>query len=157
MDNADDAERQHLEKLLRTVRRRLRPLQEQAALFGPRTPPEVHIEIEDIQAEIVKLETALKAKDALLSPPPLTPFHHDRSVSQATPPGTKSAHAKESSRDAPQPQHLLFHSQRKSNDSPAPKSFSLHAQKRNLLPAFVWRAIRGMVKTRLGGWYLSSP
>jgi Tol biopolymer transport system component len=57
-------QRRHLEDLLQTYQRRLRALEKQKAIFGPRTPPEVDIEIEDTQAEIAHIESQLSA------PPP---------------------------------------------------------------------------------------
>jgi len=44
------------QKLLAIHRRRLAKLKEQAAMFGANTPPHISIEIEDITAEIHKLE-----------------------------------------------------------------------------------------------------
>src|SRR5215212_4436437 len=51
---------QHLEQLLRTVRRRLQELEKQEALFGVHTAPEIRIEIEDLQARIRSLEEQKK-------------------------------------------------------------------------------------------------
>jgi ribosomal protein L40E len=57
----DDEYRRHLEGLLRTYQRRLRPLEQQAATFGPRTPPEVLMEIDDVRAEVARLTEELRA------------------------------------------------------------------------------------------------
>lgn len=55
----DDQERQHLEDLLHMYRRRLRPLEKQEALLGPRTPPDIHMEIEDTRDKINQIEAHL--------------------------------------------------------------------------------------------------
>lgn len=52
-------ERQHLEELLQTYQRRLRPLEKQEALYGPRTAPEILIEIEETKERIAKIEISL--------------------------------------------------------------------------------------------------
>jgi hypothetical protein len=49
-------ERQHLEELLQNYRRRLRHLEKQESYSGPRTPPEVLIEIEDVKKKISEIE-----------------------------------------------------------------------------------------------------
>jgi hypothetical protein len=56
-----DEYRRHLEGLLRTYQRRLRPLEQQAATYGPRTPPEVLMEIDDVRAEVARLTEELRA------------------------------------------------------------------------------------------------
>jgi replicative DNA helicase len=48
-----------LQKLLTTNTRRLYKLQDQAAKYGLSTPPEIQIEIEDLEAEIVELKQKL--------------------------------------------------------------------------------------------------
>jgi hypothetical protein len=55
----DAEQRAHLEDLLNTYRRRLRPLEKQAATFGVRTDAHVLIEIEDIRIVIQQLEEEL--------------------------------------------------------------------------------------------------
>jgi hypothetical protein len=58
----DDEQQRHLEDLLRAYQRRLRPLERRAALQGLNTPPDVLFEIEDIQAEIARIEAKLSTK-----------------------------------------------------------------------------------------------
>jgi hypothetical protein len=48
----EEQEKQHLENLRQVHLRRLRVLEEKAALFGLNTPPEILIEIEDIQVRL---------------------------------------------------------------------------------------------------------
>ena len=48
----EDDERQHLDELSRTYRRRLRYLEQREALLGVSTPPEILIEAEDIRGKI---------------------------------------------------------------------------------------------------------
>ncbi len=55
----DDEQYQHFQKLLRTHQRRLRELEQQAALKGSDTPPHIRIEIEDLRAELARLEREL--------------------------------------------------------------------------------------------------
>jgi hypothetical protein len=54
-----EEDRQHLETLQQTHQRRLRVLEMQYARQGPRTPPEVLIEIEDVREEIAKINSRL--------------------------------------------------------------------------------------------------
>ena len=56
----DDEERQHLEDLLESYHRRLRLLEKQEALLGPRTPPEILIEIEDTRIRIKQIGSRLR-------------------------------------------------------------------------------------------------
>ncbi len=49
------------QRLVRTHRRRLAKLREQAALFGASTPPHILLEIEDITAQIAELEGEMPA------------------------------------------------------------------------------------------------
>jgi hypothetical protein len=49
-------EREHIDKLIAEKKRRLYLLQEKAAKFGLSTPPEITIEIEDLEAEITRLK-----------------------------------------------------------------------------------------------------
>jgi hypothetical protein len=65
----DDEQSKHLEGLLNTKQRRLRALEERMALEGPRTPPEVKIEIEDLQADIARIKVELDG-DSVLKPKP---------------------------------------------------------------------------------------
>lgn len=60
----DDEQRQHLQLLLQTYQRRLRYLEQQVATFGPRTPPEVRIEMNDVEAEIARVTAELHADPA---------------------------------------------------------------------------------------------
>lgn len=53
--------RRHLHTLLETYHRRLRLLDEQIAAFGPRTPPEVRIERDDVYHEIGQVQRELGA------------------------------------------------------------------------------------------------
>jgi hypothetical protein len=55
-----DRDRQHLENLLNTKTRRLHILQQQAAMYGISTPPEVQIQIEDLEDEIAAIKQQLK-------------------------------------------------------------------------------------------------
>jgi tetratricopeptide (TPR) repeat protein len=57
----DDEQLRHLERLRETSLRRLRLLEEQAARSGPRTPPEIIIEIEDLQHALADLEQQLSS------------------------------------------------------------------------------------------------
>jgi len=52
-------QRQHLEELRNRHQRRLRELELQAATRGLSTPPEIRMEIEDIWAEIFRIDTEL--------------------------------------------------------------------------------------------------
>jgi hypothetical protein len=56
-----DRDRQHLEKMLDTSTRRLYHLQQQAAMYGISAPPEIQIEIEDLEVEIAELKQKLNA------------------------------------------------------------------------------------------------
>jgi hypothetical protein len=60
----DEEQRQHLRDFLRTHQRRLRALEQQAALQGVQTPPQVVIEIEDLKGEIADIEAHLSALPA---------------------------------------------------------------------------------------------
>jgi tetratricopeptide (TPR) repeat protein len=51
----------HIDKLIQNHRRRLQVLQEQQAIKGLETPPSILLEIEDIKAEIGKLQRERKA------------------------------------------------------------------------------------------------
>lgn len=55
----DAAARKHLESLRQLHLQRLRVLEERVATFGFNTPPEVHIEIQNIRAELNRLEIQL--------------------------------------------------------------------------------------------------
>ena len=55
----NNADAEHLQKLLATKTRRLYALQEQEALYGVSTPPEIKIQIEDLEAEITELKERL--------------------------------------------------------------------------------------------------
>lgn len=57
----------HLQTLLQTYQRRLRLLEQQVAIFGPRTPPEVRIEMADVEAEIARIMAELRADPACSS------------------------------------------------------------------------------------------
>lgn len=59
----DERERRHLEGKLDAYRRRLEPLEIQQARSGPRTPPEVVVEIEEIRAYIQQAEERLARSD----------------------------------------------------------------------------------------------
>ncbi|NOK61988.1 MAG: hypothetical protein GFH27_549289n318 [Chloroflexi bacterium AL-W] len=61
----DTKERQHLEKRKKYLVRRMHKLKEQESLSGPRTSPEVLIEIEDLREEIADIDERL----ALLAQP----------------------------------------------------------------------------------------
>jgi hypothetical protein len=56
-----DAEIEQLKKLIAKNTRRLHALQLKAAQYGLSTPPEVTIEIEDLEAEIAELKRKLKS------------------------------------------------------------------------------------------------
>jgi hypothetical protein len=58
------------EKLLAIHQRRLQKLQEQQAAYGLNTPPEILIEIEDIEAQIRQLQAGIKP--AASADPPIT-------------------------------------------------------------------------------------
>ncbi|MDZ4719666.1 MAG: tetratricopeptide repeat protein [Roseiflexaceae bacterium] len=53
-----DEEQRHTEALRQSYTRRLRILEQKAAVQGQNTPPEILIEIEDIRAELAKLQPA---------------------------------------------------------------------------------------------------
>ena len=55
-----DTSPDHIHRLIETNTRRLRLLEQRAAVFGYSVPPEVQIEIEDIRAGIARLEELLK-------------------------------------------------------------------------------------------------
>lgn len=59
MSSDQEQDREHLEKLLKTNRRRLEKLKLQAATRGSSTPPEALIEIEDIEVEVRRIEQKL--------------------------------------------------------------------------------------------------
>lgn len=50
------------EELIEAYNRRLKYLKRQKALFGISTPPEIHIENEDITAQIEKLQSEQEAQ-----------------------------------------------------------------------------------------------
>ena len=54
-----DRDRQHLEKMLDINIRRLYKLQQQAAIYGISTPPEIQIQIEDLEVEIAEQKREL--------------------------------------------------------------------------------------------------
>lgn len=54
-----DTNPDHLCRLIDISTRRLRVLEEQATRFGYRAPPEIVTEMEDIRAEIARLEVLL--------------------------------------------------------------------------------------------------
>ena len=56
--NADEVE--HLRELLKIHKKRLNVLEEQAAKYGINCPPEIKIEIEDIQEQIARFEQQLQ-------------------------------------------------------------------------------------------------
>ena len=56
-----DRDRQHLEKMLDINIRRLYKLQQQAAVYGISTPPEIQIQIEDLEAEITEQKRELNS------------------------------------------------------------------------------------------------
>ncbi|MBN1221013.1 MAG: toll/interleukin-1 receptor domain-containing protein [Anaerolineae bacterium] len=58
-ETADDPDREQAQKLLATKIRRLHALQQQEALYGISTPPEIRIEIEDLETEITELKKQL--------------------------------------------------------------------------------------------------
>ncbi len=61
-----DDQLRHLEVMYQNYLRRLRILEEKAAVYGINTQPEVHIEIEDIRVKLVQLEQDIeKMKDIL--------------------------------------------------------------------------------------------
>jgi hypothetical protein len=51
----------HIRNLVKQKTRRLHALQEQEALYGISTPPEIRIQIEDLEAEIVELKEKLNS------------------------------------------------------------------------------------------------
>jgi len=55
----DNERRDHLLELRKTYLRRLRMLEEQAALFGKDTRPEISIEIENLRAKIAEFDQQL--------------------------------------------------------------------------------------------------
>lgn len=55
-----DTNPDHLRRLIDVNTRRLRVLEEQSKRFGYSVPPHVETEIEDIRADIVRLEALLK-------------------------------------------------------------------------------------------------
>jgi predicted ATPase len=57
----DDEQRRHAEELLRISQRRLHKLEVQAARKGSDTPPHILTEIEDVRAEVARLEAELGA------------------------------------------------------------------------------------------------
>ncbi len=75
-----------LKKLIFEHRRRIQKLKEQQARLGINTPPEILIEIEDIVAEIKRLQTELETTESLDSPeipidlPPLPPKSYGRFI-----------------------------------------------------------------------------
>ena len=56
----DKEQLQHLEEMLRIYHKRLRPLERQEAMYGPRTMPDVLIEIEELKEKIADIEAQLQ-------------------------------------------------------------------------------------------------
>jgi predicted ATPase len=82
-----DEDRQHLEDLRLRHQRRLRELERQAATFGASAPPQVRIEIEDIQAEIARIDAALgrlRAADDTSQPALPRPARHNLPAQMTT-------------------------------------------------------------------------
>ena len=73
-------ELQNLETLLKTSQRRLNALQQRAAMYGISTPPEVSIEIEDLEKTIADLRGKIKAINLPLDTAPAvaTPQHQPK-------------------------------------------------------------------------------
>jgi len=65
MSHQDD-----LQRLIRNYNRQLQKLREKKALLGQATPAAILIEIEDVEAEIEKLEAALQTADSQNQPAP---------------------------------------------------------------------------------------
>lgn len=63
----------HIKNLIYNYNRRLQLLKEQQALRGLNTPPEILLEIEDIEAKLGQLETELK--EIANSPEPIPPVN----------------------------------------------------------------------------------
>src|SRR6266508_2090058 len=63
----DEDTRQHLEDLLQTHKRRLRVLEKQAAQYGTRTDPQIIMEVEDIQHELVRIRKELESESKFSS------------------------------------------------------------------------------------------
>jgi hypothetical protein len=85
----DHEELQHQEDLLRSYRRRLRILEQQEALLGIRTPPEILLEIEDLRNKIVHAE--LEPKQHSFTPEtPSNTLNLPLSVSEAIQPTLSS-------------------------------------------------------------------
>jgi hypothetical protein len=56
----EDEQRQHAQEMLRITQRRLHKLEQQAALKGTDTPPHILIELEDVRAEVTRLQAELE-------------------------------------------------------------------------------------------------
>ena len=59
-ESVSDQDMQHLTGLLQTKTRRLYKLQQQAAMYGISTPPEIQMQIEDLEIEIAELKQQLR-------------------------------------------------------------------------------------------------
>src|SRR5262245_292910 len=80
-------DREHLQDLRQRHQRRLRELERQAATFGASTPPEVRVEIEDIQSEIARIDAALarsRAADEASQPTLPRPARHNLPAQMTT-------------------------------------------------------------------------
>jgi tetratricopeptide (TPR) repeat protein len=73
------ARRDHLKQMLSNHQRRLQKREEQKALEGLRTPPEIDIEIEDLKAKIKKVSADLAEFSQQLNEAPQVDFHLDPS------------------------------------------------------------------------------
>jgi hypothetical protein len=76
----DNEEQQHLEGLRRIYQKRLWKLEQQAALQGASTPPEVQIELDELQKKMVDMTTRLGMGNVPTSValPPTTPHDSTR-------------------------------------------------------------------------------
>src|SRR5690242_6095587 len=69
-----DKQRQHLEALRQTHRRRLQELEKQAAAFGLNTPPHILIEADDIRLQTAQIDKQLGSVRGQLLPMPVADF-----------------------------------------------------------------------------------
>lgn len=70
----DEEERQHVQELLNIYRRRFNVLQKQAARYGARTPADILLELEDLQAQI-DTQSARLGLPASSAPVGITTLH----------------------------------------------------------------------------------
>ncbi len=78
----DDEQRQHLQNLLRTHRRRLQELEQQVAVFGIAAPAHLRTESDEIRREIASITGQLGTAPRVLPAPVLDFIGREAEISQ---------------------------------------------------------------------------